>query len=532
MGKALGFILQIAVAIFAPYAAAALGLTGFAATAFSFVAQGLVGKLVGGSGLFGGDKGGGTGAGGFSDSGLLVNKQGTLGPVRIIYGERRIGAQRIYIDTTNGNGQINSGADRDKFLHAYFAVAEGEIAGIRGVWFQDRLAWRDPAYADMYSDNTDSFDANGVNTHFGNLLRFAYWKGTNNQYMLGANATTAFNTAGTSGNNWTETPTWMSEHWTEAHRCRDVVVAAFRLEYDRKKFPGVPNIQFDVDGRKVVDLFDGVSDALIERKNPANCLYDYLTNTVYGKGLDPNDIDIESFRLLRAYNVCKGLEVNGAIDPGETIFNNTQHLLTAANAFLVFANGKYKVKPLGKLSHTFAYEFNEDNIIGEVSIALGSKKNRNNRLKVNYFDPEIGFQPNTLLIPDSDDPLFDQYLDADSGVINESSVDLRFSSEERQARVIGEYLLKQSRYQTTMSFKATYEALKLEVGDPCWVDYPTAGWTGVNRKKFRVVSVTLQQDATTDVTLLEYPDIDIYIPNHDYGPSVTFDLGEWTCEDL
>jgi hypothetical protein len=39
MGKAVKSLAMIAVAVFAPYAAASLGLTGFAATAFSFVLQ-------------------------------------------------------------------------------------------------------------------------------------------------------------------------------------------------------------------------------------------------------------------------------------------------------------------------------------------------------------------------------------------------------------------------------------------------------------------------------------------------------------
>ena len=39
MGKSLGTIISIGIAIFAPYAAAALGLSGFAATAFGIGLQ-------------------------------------------------------------------------------------------------------------------------------------------------------------------------------------------------------------------------------------------------------------------------------------------------------------------------------------------------------------------------------------------------------------------------------------------------------------------------------------------------------------
>lgn len=538
MGKSLGTLLSIAVAVFAPYAAAALGLTGFAATAFSFVAQGLVGALVSGTSLFGG----GSGAGGPNDSGLLVNKQSTLGPVRIVYGERRIGAQRMYIDTTDVDGNLDDGgSDRDQYLHVYMAFAEGEIEAVKAVYFQDRLAWVHPSqlegdplklkttspYYDAFPD--EEFDAQGRNKYFDGVLTFAYYTGRSDQYVLGANATCKFNTEGTAGNNWTETPTWLSEDWTEAHRCRDVAVAFFRLKYARKIYPGVPNIQFDVDGKKVADVGGlTIIDDLLVRKNPSNVLYDYMTSDVYGKGLDAIDIDLQSFQDLRDYCVQKGLEVNGALDPTETIFNNTQHILSSANAFMVFSNGKYKVKPMGALNFTGAYEFNPDNIFGDVNISLGSKKNKNNRMKVNFFDPTSGFQPNIIHLPNPDDtpaenPMpgateneFDQYYNEDSQIVNETQLDLLLSSDERQARAIGNFMLRQSRWQDVMSFKASFEALKLEVGDPVYVDYPNAGWTGANKKRFRVVSITLQQDATTDVVLLEYPDYDIYPADYTY----------------
>ena len=66
---------------------------------------------------------------------------------------------------------------------------------------------------------------------------------------------------------------------------------------------------------------------------------------------------------------------------------------------------------------------------------------------------------------------------------------------------IGTYYLDLSRHQTIMSFKASHEALKLNVGDPVTVTHDTYDFTA---EKFRVNSITLFPDATVDVILEQY----------------------------
>ena len=83
MGKAVKSLAMIAVAVFAPYAAAALGLSGFAATAFSFVLQAAA------SAVLGPDKPGG--GAGVRDSGFLINKGSNVASIPVVYGDRRMG---------------------------------------------------------------------------------------------------------------------------------------------------------------------------------------------------------------------------------------------------------------------------------------------------------------------------------------------------------------------------------------------------------------------------------------------------------
>ncbi|OWA71353.1 hypothetical protein BV369_30285, partial [Klebsiella pneumoniae] len=56
----------------------------------------------------------------------------------------------------------------------------------------------------------------------------------------------------------------------------------------------------EIRGRKIYDLTDNV---LKPSSNPPSQLYDFMTNTEFGFGTDPNDIDIASFRNIAQY--CK-----------------------------------------------------------------------------------------------------------------------------------------------------------------------------------------------------------------------------------
>ena len=552
MGKSLGTILSIAVAVFAPYAAAALGLTGFGATAFGFLAQGLVGKLVGGSSLFGGGKQGA--GGGTQDQGLLVNKQSTTNQLYVVYGERKIGGHRIFIDTTDANG-ADSGDAKARYFNFGLAICEGEVGWVNSFTFQDRIAWihpeilantgtdpdgadYNPYYASAYEDDNNLTHATwvadyntttGVADYFDGLLRLAIYRGTTTQTL----STPWFDSAYEDDNN-NDVLDWAPDQivtmdGSDGFNGKGVCWALLNLKYDREKFPGAPTVQWDIVGKRVYDLIDTDSDldpfdnkALARNdtydnvhadraiyKNPSNVLYDYLTNSTYGKGLAESTLSGFDFAALRTYCENKKIEVNGAINTDRTVFENTQTILNSANAFIVYTQGKYAPKPLDALVFVDGtFTFNKNNILGEWKIALGSKKNKQNRAKINFFNPKENWQADIITFPEDDST--NTYLQEDNNVLNERTVDLPLTSVKEQAEKIGQFLLKQSRFQDIVTFKSTWQALQLDIGDPVYITHDVPGYTN---KKFRVVGLTLQQDATVDVTLIEYPDEDIWIPD-------------------
>ena len=122
-------------------------------------------------------------------------------------------------------------------------------------------------------------------------------------------------------------------------------------------------------------------------------------------------------------------------------------------------------------------------------------------MKVNFFNPAEEWQTDTVLIQNA------TYLAADSGVVNEKTIELPLISDKTLATKVGTYFLNVSRYQTMISFKSTWEALQLQVGDPVTITHEVPGFT---LEKFRVNSITLNPDSTVEVILEAYaPDLSL-----------------------
>ena len=477
MGKAIGKIAIIAVAVFAPYAAAALGLSGFAATAFSFGLQMAANMIFA-------DKPKEGGGAGVKDSGFMVNKNGNVQPLPIMYGTRRIGGTRVYVQTTDSSG-ATSGTE---FLHIVMAICQGgtrsdgtdAINKVKKVYF---------GAEEVYDFDTSSFSSpfSTGNT----TLRV--WHGKNSQTVSSPDQSVGSFT--------------LSSEWTSNHKMNGVAYIYAICKYDRDVFPGAPNIFVEVDGKRIqaVNSLGSFVNTAAEVTNPANILYDYLTDPRYGKGIAASDIDLTSFQSARTWANSAGIDFNCALDTADTIFNNTQKILSCSNMNLCYTDGKYQVKPVKQETYSGAFTFDTSNIIGQWTISLGNKRNRFNKLIVNYFNPDLDWQPDSLIVENA------TYLTEDSNQVNEKQIDLPLIGDKTLATKIGTYYLNASRYQTVVSFKATHEAIKLQVGDPVYITHSVPGWTN---EKYRVNSVILNADTTVDVVLEEYAPDSIYIENN------------------
>lgn len=476
---------MIAVAVFAPYAAAALGLTGVAATVFSLVLQTAVGALLGGDSKAGG-------GGGPKDEGMLVNKSSNTSTMPVMYGNRRVGGTRVYTETTDAAGAVSG----EEYLHVVLAFAQGgqrsdgtdSLSDITKVLFNDKIAWTPDG---IMSEAHPDWDAD-TQTDFSSVLSLYGWLGKNDQ---GA-------TPDISAGSYT-----ISEEWTSAHQMRGVAYVYAILKYDRDKFPGAPTILIETSGKRIqsVNNLGTYVDTPAEMSNPANMIYDYMTNVRYGKGIPAGDINLNSFQLAHTWANTAGVSLNGALATGDTLYNNLQKLLANSNMNLVFTNGEYYIQPVKQMDFSSAFTFDESNILGSWTITLGNKRSRFNTMKVNYFNPAEEWQPDSVLIENAG------YLAADSGVVNEKEVDLQMCSDQTLATKMGTYYLNISRYQKMVSFKAIHSALQLSAGDPVYITHEVPNWTN---EKFRVNSITLNSDSTVDVVLEEYAPDSVYLENN------------------
>ena len=65
--------------------------------------------------------------------------------------------------------------------------------------------------------------------------------------------------------------------WTDAHTMNQLVFALVRIDYNKdKNSTGLGNLQFKLSNTMSM---------------PGDCLYDYMTNTRYGAGIPPEEIN-------------------------------------------------------------------------------------------------------------------------------------------------------------------------------------------------------------------------------------------------
>jgi predicted phage tail protein len=515
MGKAAGAILAIGAIVIsgglvaaggalfgaAGSLSAAIGIAGSGAVIIqSVVAMGI--QMLG-SKLLGMDKPSGIAS--TAASPILANEASSVASLPIVYGRRLVGAKRIYLNVNEEN----------EYLHMVVALSEGEIGRIRKVFFNDELAVDFTSNTATQTGSVpggESIDPGSptIIEKFRDNLRMRYRLGTPTQTSIDylSNPSTG------------KFPT----DWTVNARCKGVAIAYFELKFDRDVYQQIPSITVEIDGieiRRTDDLatrysvFTNPSHPDSFGANPADVLYDYLTNQIYGKAIAANQIDIASFVTARAYceetitetfgtttDSFSRYLINGHVSPDATLYDNVKVILSSFNGYLVYSNGQYRLLVMRPRFGTQAidanlYQFGEDNMIGPSDLQLGNKQSRFNRVKMTYFDREQRYTPNMVYYSNN------TYLARDNNQVLEREVELNMVTDQRQANYISALILNQSRYTGMLNWTAPYTALQIEVGDVVAMTIPNLGFVA---KQFRIMSVSINQDSTLDFSATEYDD--------------------------
>lgn len=488
LGKVLGFA-AIVVGAFIPGLAplvAAVGKVG-AAIIGGVVAAGLsaVGsKLVAGAQA--------KSAGNAKESGIMVAVQDNVATIPIVYGRRRVAGRQIYVTTSGAN---------NKFLHMVFALAEGEIQEIERIVFGDNEIAFDGQVTPMTA-STGSLAASSARGRFQNRVSVEWRLGTTNQTAFSSLVSATVGQEGA---------------WTNDHRCLGVAVVHLKFEYDKDKFAQIPQVYFDIKGKKVQTSYTSTTKTWSD--NPAAIALDYLTNTTYGKGIALADIDQTSY--TDAYNYCNELIDlytdggspiqgkrylgNGFLDPETPVFDNIKAVLTPFNGYLVWSAGKYHIKVLKEEPILLdvngeEFTFDESNIIGDISMQMGSKENMANRVKARFYNAALNYAEDVAIYEDDERRVRD-----DNGEWLELELSLPFTNDYTRAQMLAKQFLEQSRRGTIVSFNATPDALQAQIGDHVWFSHPYLGF----QDDYRVMGLVMNPDKTITVTLQQYDD-DIY----------------------
>lgn len=394
--------------------------------------------------------------------GVLLNKNSNIDYIPVIYGTRRVGGTRVFVSTKDV-----SGGDVNEYLYIALVLSEGEVESI----------------TDLKFDDVDASDS-----RFSGLVSYNVYLGEDDQ-----DADPLLQ----------EAPDWTSDH-----RLKGVAYIALRLKYNQDAWSGIPTITALVQGKK---LYDPRTQQTVFSSNPALCLYDYLTNTRYGKGLLLSAIDIPAF--IAAANDCDNFEItpysgannikifqcNYVLNPEEKILDNVRDILAGCRGFLPFSNGKYSLK-IDKSSSSLK-TFNTDNILGGINIKGGDKNATQNRNMVKFANADIDYQPDQAAYPDYNSTEDADYLEENNDERLQDTVELKSCTNYYIARDFARILTRRSRNQLRVNFQADSSGLEVAVADVITVNHPTPDW---GDKLFQVEEIALNSDMTVNILAVEY----------------------------
>lgn len=405
--------------------------------------------------------------------GLLLNTSGNVAPIPVIYGARRVGGPWALPPTVSGSGNM--------YLNMVVVLSEGEIEAID----------------EVYLDGVAVTDG-----RFSGLVTLEKYLGTDGQ---------------------TACPTLMTELpalWTSAHRLAGVAYVYLRLRYDSNAFHSLPTVTADIRGRK---LYDPRSGLTAYSTNPALMVRDYLSNTRYGRGVPADAIDdtllgTAADHCDESVTIPGGTQARyvaaGVVNPDDLMVGTLSGMLTSCRGMLVYSGGKFKL--VQDRATTSSFDFDADNIIGEWSIKPPGKREKMNRIRARFFNPEKDWQAD-LAIQESA-----AWRSDDNGLVLEHDVDLPFTADLYRAQQIAQIEMKQSRIGIVCQFTATVAATEVEVGDVVTITHATPGWSG---KLFRVTDIELRQDDEVALTCREY-DVGVYTLDNlvEWTPAVATNL--------
>lgn len=404
----------------------------------------------------------------FSDVYADTNRTSSAGKLPVYYG---------YKENVQGVPcfRFFSGANTE-FMHVVYLVSEGEINNFADIKFDVNGEIKSHTDPDISSHVT-------VFTHTGSDTQVA------DSILI--TATSAYGTG----------------EWTASHQLKGIAYIHVRYKYNAKLWTGEPVPLINLNGK----LVNTTTQTGIFTSNPVWVLYDYLTNTSFGKGLAVTDLDGTSFETAATYSdqlvteYTGGGQIprfafNGGISTSNSVKQNVENILSMCRGYLVHVGSKYS---LVQETHTAtsSFSFNDDNFArNTLTVTEGGLRQLANVVYYEFEDKESD-EEKSLVIAESA-----AYLAEDDNEEFRLDVSNRFERNRYRAQHRAETILKRSREQIKVTFESS-SGLSLQVvaGDIVDLTDPTRGWVA---KTFMVTESTINTSITSDnltkFTLIEF----------------------------
>ncbi len=422
------------------------------------------------------------------EKGILLNHQSNDQSIPVVYGERKVGGTRVFVET--------SGTDNE-YLYVALALCEGEIESVEKIFIDDKEVTWSGTLADNTLRTVGSGDGNFYKDS-ASLISVKCHYGTDSQAQCDLLGTLT--------------------SWTSNHRLRGIAYLSLKFKWNQDAFGGIPQIQAIIKGKKVVAYnSSSVAQTAAHSNNPAWCLLDYLTNERYGKGIAIANIDIPSFYTssgvfdtdVTAYGstTIDVLDCNAVIDTSRKVIDNVRELTKGARSYLPFSSGKYKL--IAETTGSASITLTEDDIIGGYSLASESKSSKYNRVIVSFINPDRNYQVDEVQFPEIDDSGYtsaDQHATmktADGGFLLEGRFDFTTITSPYQALELAEVILRRSRDSKGLELTVGFDAYDLAIGDIVNITLSSLGYSA---KPHRVIGMTFNEDFTIDLNLVIHQD--------------------------
>lgn len=212
---------------------------------------------------------------------------------------------------------------------------------------------------------------------------------------------------------------------------------------------------------------------------------------------------------------------NLSIDTSVPISENLNNMLQHFGGILRYSAGKYhldvEVSEPAILNNDVR-NLTLDDIVGKIQVSDEGIRKAFNSLTVAYADPANKFEGRNISFFNS------EFLKTDRNVPKKGNVSIPGITNYYNARMLADKFLVKSRYGLTINLNVAPKGLLLLAGSVIQIQHAKYGWVD---KKFRIINLTHNENATVDIVAEEYDDKFYLISNIRRSPA-TAPAGEAT----